>query len=191
MSSNHRKSFICTEGGKHNHTPTQAHTSGYSRHPCHILESVGRHRRDTLRRKIQVMTLRGAGACAHERRTGVVAAERAIAKGQCPRDRHARQGALVLFNSLQQLGTERRALHQIVEGKDPVGRRRDRVQEISNARNMHLKYCGHTLHVDKSKDIYAVNDVLVPHNAVAKHASDTYIYSHTNIKHTPQCDPHT
>jgi hypothetical protein len=29
------------------------------------------------------------------------------------------------------------------------------------------------------------------HNTSAKHASDMYIYSHTNIKHTLQCDPHT
>jgi hypothetical protein len=82
---------IRTEGGKHNSTPTQAHTSWYSRHLCHILESVGRHRRDTLRRKIQYTTFRGAGACAHERRTGVVAAKGAVAKGYCPCWRLLRQ----------------------------------------------------------------------------------------------------
>jgi hypothetical protein len=82
-----------TEGGKHNRTPTQAHTSWYSRHLCHILESVGRHRRDTLGRKIQVTAFRGAGARAHERRTSVVAAEGAAAKGHCPRYGHARDGA--------------------------------------------------------------------------------------------------
>jgi hypothetical protein len=43
MSSNDRKSFICTEGGKHNRTPTQA--SRYSLHLRHVLESVGLHRR--------------------------------------------------------------------------------------------------------------------------------------------------
>jgi hypothetical protein len=84
MSSNDRKSFICTEGGKHNRTPTQAHTSRYSRHLRHALENVGLHRRYALRRKIQVTSLRGAGACADERRTGVVAAEGAAAKGHCP-----------------------------------------------------------------------------------------------------------
>jgi hypothetical protein len=78
------KSFICTEGGKHNRTPTQAHTSRYSRHLRQALESVGRHRRYALRRKIQVTSSRGAGACADERRTGVVAAEAAAAKGHCP-----------------------------------------------------------------------------------------------------------
>ncbi len=31
-----------------------------------------------------------------------------------------------------------------------------------------------------------VNKVLVPHNAFAKHATDMYIYSHTNTKHTPE-----
>jgi hypothetical protein len=75
---------IRAEWGKHNRTPTQAHTSWYSRHLCHILESVGRHRRDTLRRKTQCTSLRGTGARAHERRTGVVAAEGAVPKGHCP-----------------------------------------------------------------------------------------------------------
>ncbi len=84
MSSSDRKSFICTEGGKHNRTPTQAHTSRYSLHLRHVMESVGLHRRYSLGRKIQRTTLRGAGACAHERRTGVVAAEGAAAKGHCP-----------------------------------------------------------------------------------------------------------
>ena len=78
---------------KHTSTPTQVHTSWYSRHLCHILESVGRHRRDTLKGKIQFTTLRGAGARAHERRTGVVAAEGAAAKGHCPWDGRARDGA--------------------------------------------------------------------------------------------------
>jgi hypothetical protein len=74
----------------YNRTPTEAHTSWYSRHLCHILESVGRHQRDTHAgpdthiRKTQKTTLRGAGARAHERRTGVVAAEGAVAKGYCP-----------------------------------------------------------------------------------------------------------
>ena len=93
MSSNHRKSFICAEGGKHNRTPTQAHTSWYSRHLCHILESVGRHRRDTLIQKRQGTIFGGAGARAHERRTGVVAAEGAAAKDHCPWDGRARDGA--------------------------------------------------------------------------------------------------
>jgi hypothetical protein len=75
---------IRPDGGKHNRTPAEAHTSWYSRHLCHILESVGRHQRDTLGRKIQFTSLRGAGARAHERRTGVVAAEGAAAKGHCP-----------------------------------------------------------------------------------------------------------
>ena len=85
MSSNDRKYFICTEGGKHNRTPTQAHTSRYSRHLRHALESVGLHRRYTLVRKLQVATFRGAGACPHERRIGVVATEGAAAKGHGPR----------------------------------------------------------------------------------------------------------
>ena len=75
----------------------QAHTSWYSRHLCHILESVGRHRRDTHKRKTQCTTFRGAGACAHERRTGVVAAEGAAAKGHCPWYGRARDGASVLI----------------------------------------------------------------------------------------------
>ncbi len=84
MPNNDRKSFICTEGGKQNRTPTQAHTSRYSLHLLHALESVGLHRRYALARKIQCTSLRGAGACADERRTGVVAAEAAVAKGHCP-----------------------------------------------------------------------------------------------------------
>jgi hypothetical protein len=75
---------IRAEGGEHNPTPTQAHTSWYSRHFCHSLESVGRNRRDTLRLKRQETTFRGAGARAHERRTGVVTAEGAAAKDYCP-----------------------------------------------------------------------------------------------------------
>jgi hypothetical protein len=79
MSSNDRKYYIiCTEGGKHNHTHTQAHTSRYSRHLRHALKSVGLYRRYTLGIKIQITSLRGAGTCAHERRTGVVAAEAAV-----------------------------------------------------------------------------------------------------------------
>ena len=95
MSSNDRKSFICTEGGKHNRTPTQAHTSRYSRHLRHVLESVGLHRRYTLRLKIQATMLRGAGACADERRNGVVVAEGAVCKGHCPRYGRARDVSIV------------------------------------------------------------------------------------------------
>ena len=84
MSSNDRKSFICSRRGKHKRTPTQAHTSRYSLHLRHVLESVGRNRRYTLGVKIQCATLRGAGACAHQRRTGVVAAKGAATKGCCP-----------------------------------------------------------------------------------------------------------
>jgi hypothetical protein len=58
------------------------------------LESVGLHRRYTLPLKIQWTTLRGAGACADERRTGVVATEGAAAKGQCPCLRLDRQEML-------------------------------------------------------------------------------------------------
>jgi hypothetical protein len=79
-----RKYFICTEGGKHNPTPEQAHKSRYSRHIWHALESVGLHRRYTLFFKMQCTTLPAAGACAHERRTGVVAAEGAAAQVGCP-----------------------------------------------------------------------------------------------------------
>jgi hypothetical protein len=130
MSSNDRKSFICTEGGKHNRTPTQAHTSRYSLHLRHALESVGLHRRYALRRKNQALSSRGAGACADERRTGVVAAEAAAAKGHCPRYGRARHGTLV-FVALEQalgqcaplLGTERRALQLFVQIKLPVSRR--------------------------------------------------------------------
>jgi hypothetical protein len=95
MPSNDRKSFICTEEGKHNRTPTQAHTSRYSLHLRHALESVGRHRRYAPPRKFQCTSFRGAGACADERRTGVVAAEAAAAKGHCPRYGRARDGAYV------------------------------------------------------------------------------------------------
>ena len=124
MSSNHRKSFICTEGGKHNRTPTQAHTSRYSRHLRHALESVGLHRSDILRCKIQVTSLHGAGACAHERRTGVVAAEAAAAKGGCPRYGRARHGTLVGGQSRALLGTDRRAQQLVVvQIKPPVSRR--------------------------------------------------------------------
>jgi hypothetical protein len=96
MSSNDGKSFIRTEGGTHNRTPTQAHTSRYSLHLRHALESVGLHRRYELERKIQATSLRGAGACADERRTGVVAAEAAAAKAHCPRYGRARAGAFVV-----------------------------------------------------------------------------------------------
>jgi hypothetical protein len=102
----------------------QAHTSWYSRHLCHILESVGRHRRDTLKRKIQGTVFRGTGARAHERRTGVVAAEGATAKGFCPRYGRARDGALVLRQCAHLQDTDQRAL-QLVLGqiKSPVSRR--------------------------------------------------------------------
>jgi hypothetical protein len=40
--------------------------------------------------------LPGAGACAHERRTGVVAAEGAAAKGHCPRYGRARDRSFVV-----------------------------------------------------------------------------------------------
>jgi hypothetical protein len=105
-----------TEEGKHNSTPTQAHTSWYSPHLCHILERVGRHRRDTLIPKIQCTTFRGAGARAHERRTGEVAAEGAAAKGHCPRYRRARDGAFVPRQLPPLLGTDRCAL-QLVLGQ--------------------------------------------------------------------------
>jgi hypothetical protein len=63
-------------------TPT--HTSRYSLHLRHAFENVWLHRSYTPALKKKVTTLRGAGACAHERRTGVVAAEGAAAKGLCP-----------------------------------------------------------------------------------------------------------
>jgi hypothetical protein len=66
------------------HTHSHKHISWYSLHLRHACESVGRHRRYALAIKIQCTTLCGAGACAHERRTGVVAAEGAAAKGHCP-----------------------------------------------------------------------------------------------------------
>ncbi len=100
----------------------------YSRHLRHALEGIGRrHRRDTPIVQIQYTILRGARACAHERRTGVVAAEAAAAKKHCPRYRNARDGAMVRGQSRALLGTERRALHLIVKRKGPVGRRSDRV----------------------------------------------------------------
>ena len=43
----------------------------------------------------------------------------------------------------------------------------------------------------KVADIHFIYKVLVPHNAFVKHANDMYIYFHTNIKHTHQCDPQT
>jgi hypothetical protein len=101
-------------------------TQMYSRHLRHPLEGIGRHRGDTPIVKIQCTNLRGARACAHERRTGVVAAEAAAAKGHCPRYRNARDGAFVV-QSRALLCTERRALHLIVKKKGPVGRRSDRV----------------------------------------------------------------
>ena len=118
MSSSDRKSFICTEGGKHNLTPTKAHTSRYSRHLWHVLESVGLHRRYTLALKIQRTTLRGAGACADERRTGVVAAEGAVAKGHCPRSG--------LDAGRQKPASRAQQLIPIKINR-PVGRRYDRV----------------------------------------------------------------
>ena len=132
MSSDDRKSFICTAGGKHIHTPTLAHTSRYSRHLLHVLESVGLHRRYTLRRKIQMRWFLGAGAsCAHERRTGVVAAEGAVSKGHCPRYGRARDGSLVIPpQSAPLLGTDRRAVQLVVvQHKLPVSRRK---RELGN-----------------------------------------------------------
>jgi hypothetical protein len=82
MSSNDRKYFICTAGAN-TRTPSKAHTSRYSL-DLDALESVGLHRRYTLPPKIQFTRKWGAGACAHERRTSVVAAEAAVAKGLCP-----------------------------------------------------------------------------------------------------------
>jgi hypothetical protein len=99
----------------------------YSRHLRHALEGIERHRCDAPIVKIQYTIIRGARACAHERRTGVVAAEAAAAKGHRPRDRNARDGALVGGKGRALLGTERRALHLIVKRKGPVGRRSDRV----------------------------------------------------------------
>jgi hypothetical protein len=84
MSSNDGKSSICTERVKHNGTRTQAHTSRYSLHLRHALESVGLHRRYSPAQKIQCASLRGAGACADERRTGVVAAGAVATKGHSP-----------------------------------------------------------------------------------------------------------
>ena len=53
--------------------------------------------------------------------------------------------------------------------------------------------CGHTLHIEKFKHMSMVymRYSSCTQNAFAKHASDMHIYSHTNIKLTPQCDPHT
>ena len=100
----------------------------YSRHLRHAVEGIGRHRGDTPIVKIQCTNLRGARACADERRTGVVAAEAAAAKEHCPRYRNARDGALVGPQSRTILDTERSALHLIVKIKIPVGRRSDRVR---------------------------------------------------------------
>ena len=118
MSSSDRKSFIRTEGGKHNRIPTQAYTSRYSRHLRHVLESVGLHRHYSLRRKIQRSSLCGAGARAHERRTGVVAAEGAAAKGHCPR--------LGLDTGRQKSASRAQQLIPI-KNNGPVERRYDRV----------------------------------------------------------------
>jgi hypothetical protein len=46
------------------------------------------------------------------------------------------------------------------------------------------------METSKQTHVYAVNEVLAPHNAFAKHASDMYKYSHT-IKLTTQRDPPT
>jgi hypothetical protein len=61
----------------------------------------------------------------------------------------------------------------------------------ANARNMHLKLWTYTSDGNVQAHVYAVNEVLLPHNAFAKHANNMYIYSHTIIKHTPQYDSHT
>jgi hypothetical protein len=124
MSSHDRKSFIFTEGGRHNPTPTQAHKSRYSRH-LHAFESVGLHRRYSLALKLQCTTLGGAGPCADERRTGVVAAEGAAAKGHCPRYGRARDRSFVVKHCFTpQLGTDRRTLQLVVvQIKLPVSRR--------------------------------------------------------------------
>ncbi len=133
MSSSDTKSFICTEGGKHNRTPTQAYTTRYSRHLRHVLESVGLHQRYSLRRKIQRSSLCGAGACAHERRTGVVAAEGAVAKGHCPR--------LGLDAGRQKPASRAQQLIPIKINR-PVGRRHDRVCVIVSVRvQMKLPAC--------------------------------------------------
>ena len=147
MPSNDRKYFICTAGGKHNHTPTQAHTSRYSLHLRHALESVGLHRRYTLARKDQVTTLRGAGACAHERRTGVVATEGAVSKVHCPRYGHARNGAKQI-HCAHLLCTDRRTPQLVVfQFKLPVSRRNRELgnqlegilrQTNKKIRNIHL-----------------------------------------------------
>jgi hypothetical protein len=108
----HVRACVCPP---YNRTPTHSHTSWYSRHLCHILESVGRHRRDTHKRKTQCTTFRGAGACAHERRAGVVAAEGAAAKGHCPRYGRASDRAFVI-HQWTLLGTDRRA-EQLVLGQ--------------------------------------------------------------------------
>ena len=121
------KSFICTEGRKHNGTPAHPHTSRYSRHLWHALESVGRHRRYKPALEIQRTTLRGAGACAHERRTGVVAAEGAAAKGHCPLYRRAHARSLVSTSAQQRsmLGTYQHTLQQVVvQMQRPVSRRK-------------------------------------------------------------------
>jgi hypothetical protein len=117
---------FCFEGGKHNRTPTQAHTSRYSLHLRHALEIVGLHRRYSLPQKIQCTSLRRAGACADERRTGVVAAEAAAAKGHCPWFGSARDGGALVarMQCAPLLGTERRALQLVVvQIKRAVSRR--------------------------------------------------------------------
>jgi hypothetical protein len=112
------------ETQSHTHTSTHIMVLSDSPHLCHILESVGRHRRDTLRRKMQETTFRGAGARAHERRTGIVAAEGAVAKGFCPWYGRARDGAFVTDQCAHLLDTDRRALQLVVgQLKASVSRR--------------------------------------------------------------------
>ena len=160
MSSSDRKSFICTEGGKHNRTPTQAHTSRYSLHLRHVMESVGLHRRYSLRRKIQLTTLRGAGACAHERRTGVVAAEGAVAKGHCPR--------LGLDAGRQNPASRAQQLIPIKINR-PVARRHDRVcARVSVRVQMKLPVSRRTREL--GRQMYGV----------LKEKLNIYIYTHTH-----------
>ncbi len=76
------------------------------------------------RPKNKVTALRGAGARAHERRTGVVAAEAAAAKGHCPRYGRARDGTLVPRQCAHLQDTDRRALQLVVgQSKPPVSSR--------------------------------------------------------------------
>jgi hypothetical protein len=120
-------SFVL-QGGN---TITHPHTSRYSLHLRHALESVGLHRRYTLEMKKQVTTLRGAGACAHERRTGVVAAEGAVSKVHCPRYGHARNGAKQI-HCAHLLCTDRRTPQLVVvQFKQPVSRRNMRSESES------------------------------------------------------------